>query len=460
MKKCFLACFVENYNSICFLVNYLCSLFFILFFYSSLSLLAFPGEHGKRYALVIGINRYESEAIHPLKKAVNDAEAVADVLREKAGFERVITMTDEKDYRQNHYPRKENIDEVLDELLEDVYPDDFLVIFFSGHGISDANKNNYLVAVDARPGKMFEKSIRISNILAKIEKRKIQRSLLILDSCRTAFSTAKNVNDFRFQVYDSSEITAILYSTELGLMSYENSRTDYGVFTRFFLAGVKGEGDLDCDGSVGLWELYRYLVQRMRDFAMETGLYQKPYLEAKKPIYGNITLTRVGKSACRKDFDPEIIDWQIGESLSNLSRTFFDVTIPGLYQKRYRKRSADYLLFGVFLGGLWVYENNRGYRAAADSYDTRVLTGFVLPYPLDVATYGLIQEDKQKANDYATRSLQGSVFLGFLYLYHFYDFYNEEKRRNFSADNRWFFHYSSKEDRKQYAISYHHILDW
>lgn len=44
------------------------------------------GKLGTYRALIIGINDYEDKKIPDLKTAINDARAMAEVLREKYGF--------------------------------------------------------------------------------------------------------------------------------------------------------------------------------------------------------------------------------------------------------------------------------------------------------------------------------------------------------------------------------------
>ncbi|MEP1080385.1 caspase family protein [Leptolyngbya sp. PL-A3] len=60
----------------------------------------------KRYALVIGIGEYDSPSLGNLSKPVNDARAVAEILRSHGDFQEVTLLTGTKakpgwvDYRQ------------------------------------------------------------------------------------------------------------------------------------------------------------------------------------------------------------------------------------------------------------------------------------------------------------------------------------------------------------------------
>ncbi|HET8910169.1 MAG TPA: caspase family protein, partial [Ktedonobacteraceae bacterium] len=83
---------------------------------------------GKRLALVVGVNTTESEILPPLKHALADATAVAEVLQQRCGFTlfEPPLLGDQADSGSLH--------KSILHLARDRGPDDFLLFYFSGHG--------------------------------------------------------------------------------------------------------------------------------------------------------------------------------------------------------------------------------------------------------------------------------------------------------------------------------------
>jgi hypothetical protein len=405
---------------------------FIVFLFSQPVVFAQNNRYfgtGKRYALVIGINNYEDADILSLQKAVNDAEVISKILKEQGGFNHIVTMTDKIEHKNSLYPRKDNIEDTINNMLEEVYPEDLFVLFFSGHGISDLQNQNYLVAVDAHPGRVYKNSIRIEKIIELIKARKIQRSLLIIDACRTGFSRKKDLINAKFQKYDSNEISAILYSTGLGLASYESSQTDYGVFTRFLVSGLKGEADSNCDNHVSLEELNIHLADKMAEFYLTSGLKQKPHLEFKKPLYGSLVLTKASQGACKKSFDPAdsnfSFDFKFLAGLKDAGKTMGFLLLPGLYHTVNGDTSTGkYLLFSTLGGWSYLYDRSIRYNAAVKEYNQGQQVFFLMSYPTNAIHYFSVMDTGRVANVYAANARNSVVFLSLLYAYNAYEMFS------------------------------------
>ena len=132
----------------------------------------------KRLALIIGNNDYQN--IDKLEKARADAKAYATVLREK-GFE----VDDRYDLTFLQLNR------AVAHFVSAIQPGDVAVFAFSGHGWSDGSQN-YLISVDSPNGSDEEElkgittPIRngIDGVLDRIEKRRAQLTVAIIDACR------------------------------------------------------------------------------------------------------------------------------------------------------------------------------------------------------------------------------------------------------------------------------------
>ena len=83
-------------------------LLFILILFSN-AFLSFADENtksGKRWALVIGINNYQSRFIEPLSMPCYDAKLIEDTLKNEGKFDIVIRMTDDIFPSSPKYPSK------------------------------------------------------------------------------------------------------------------------------------------------------------------------------------------------------------------------------------------------------------------------------------------------------------------------------------------------------------------
>src|SRR5437016_6197012 len=103
----------------------------------------------KRWALVIGVDKYADPQISPLKGADNDARTLSDSLVRYAGFPQdqvVLLATNQPAERQ---PTRLNILRRLSNLASVVPKDGLLLISFAGHGLERGGQA-YLIPSDSQ----------------------------------------------------------------------------------------------------------------------------------------------------------------------------------------------------------------------------------------------------------------------------------------------------------------------
>jgi hypothetical protein len=128
-------------------------------------------EFGGYHALVIGINDYEH--LPKLSSAINDASAIADVLRQRYGFKVTMLLNANRDA----------IIRALDKYRAELTPDDNLVIFFAGHSILERELNVcYWFPIDAEPDSQVA-WIPIPLIKRSIRAMVAKHVMVISDSC-------------------------------------------------------------------------------------------------------------------------------------------------------------------------------------------------------------------------------------------------------------------------------------
>lgn len=128
-------------------------------------------EFGRYHALVIGIGNYKH--LPRLKTAVNDAKAVADVLRQDYGFTVKLLLD----------PARDDIVDTLDEYRAALGQADNLLIYYAGHGWVDEDSNRgYWLAADARPNRR-SKWVSNATITDTLKTLQAKHVMVVADSC-------------------------------------------------------------------------------------------------------------------------------------------------------------------------------------------------------------------------------------------------------------------------------------
>lgn len=133
------------------------------------------GKLGAYRALIIGINAYKDKKIPNLKTAVNDAETMAGLLREKYGF-KVQLLLDEQ-------ATKKSIYQALRKLAVSAKPNDSVLIYYAGHGDLDRTYNDgWWIPSDATGGDpiTYLDNFQVQKAIRSMKARHV---LLISDSC-------------------------------------------------------------------------------------------------------------------------------------------------------------------------------------------------------------------------------------------------------------------------------------
>jgi hypothetical protein len=328
--------------------------------------------NSRRFAIIIGINDYQDKGIYDLKKSKNDAKLIAKILEEQGGFDDIYLMTEEQNRNSSLYPNRINIEAKLDYVINQCNSDDLIFFYFSGQGIADPNGSGYLLPIDASVEKSFYTGIKLDEIFRKLNERDLKKSIFFVDASRE--QTAKNSKGYTLETlnsgyYNKTGISAKFFSAKSGDYSYEDNKSEFGVFTKFIAEGLEGKADSNKDGLISLIELIDYVIPNVEDWAYENNKNQKPFGIYKKEIFTNVILTESSqrdtsylvKNAFTKN--PGLFP--------ALLRSFF---IPG-WGQWYRgggEKGLSYFAIFCILGGTAGYFYNP-YADAKKQYDSTVL---------------------------------------------------------------------------------------
>ncbi|MCA9802545.1 MAG: SEL1-like repeat protein, partial [Cyanobacteria bacterium HKST-UBA02] len=202
-----------------------------------------------KWALVVGISKFDNPAIPKLKYSAKDASDFYNYLVNEANFkpDHVRVLLDEK------ATQRRLLSELGSKFLARVVkPDDLVVLYFSTHGSPgqlDVRGRNYLVSYDSDPDDLFATGIEMQKLLDSIQGRVLtDRVLLVLDACHSGFAGPTSKGMSRIGNFDAAELAQgsgqlVICSSQPSERSWESERYDNGVFTHNLLRGLRSQGE-------------------------------------------------------------------------------------------------------------------------------------------------------------------------------------------------------------------------
>jgi hypothetical protein len=201
---------------------------------------------GKRHALLIGANTYQS--LPPLQKAVGDAEALGRALTVYSYDVSVVLN-----------PTRRQMNEAISAFVAKLKPEDTAIVHFSGHGI-EIQQQNFLLPIDvplpatgtsgSGADLIRSESIALADLMARIDASGVGTKIFIIDACRdnpfaargvrsVGSSRGLNINE------PSPGGTFVLYSAGIGEQALdrlsESDQEPTSVYTRTLLKRFSGE---------------------------------------------------------------------------------------------------------------------------------------------------------------------------------------------------------------------------
>ncbi len=254
-------------------------------------------ERPHKWALIVGVNRYEDDDIQNLSCSVADANSIYAVLTapEIGGFApgNVVLLTDETARK----PTRSNVLEALATLADTAEPQDTVLFYFSGHGTEDRG-DGYLLPSDARLATVRWTAVPLQAVLEVRERSGCRVQIVLIDACRRDLEIGQKgqgalSEDMAAALFSDVEGVAVLSSTSPGQASYEDPDSGQSVYTRFVVEGLRGAADAELagngDGLVSVHEAAEYARAHVRSWGMQHGRTQSPRLRLEAG--GEIVLT-------------------------------------------------------------------------------------------------------------------------------------------------------------------------
>lgn len=264
-----------------------------VFLYTLIAQPISAGKEGRKWAVVVGIDKYKNE-ISELHCAVNDAKEFKKALVGTAGFkdDDVFLLTSEESGKRS--PEKGYIVQWLSYVTGESAPGDTFVFFFSGHGI-DMEHESYLLTMEANSfsaDTLDATALKVSDLRKYLGNMKAGTILMFIDACRNDPRSGKGDKDNPLtsgfsknliiaggkQSGGSAQFSATFFSCQVGQRSYEWKDKSMGFFTYYLVNGLKG-GAKDSGGSVTVNSLERYLGHQVAEAVKrEQGSKQEPWV--------------------------------------------------------------------------------------------------------------------------------------------------------------------------------------
>jgi hypothetical protein len=249
------------------------------------------------HALVVGVSRYRHAPEANVPVAVEDARAVAELLKdpEVCGYPpgQVRLLTDED-------ATKAGILAALDELAGRAGEEDTVFLFYCGHGALGTDGEYYLVSHDAHGSAnrvLAGTGVSEAELLAKLKALPAKRTFLVFNACYSgSISTSLDFEepalaarslsaDTSAAMLGSGEGRIILTACRESQKSYFKRGGGLSYFTQALADGLRGGGGVRSNGGfISAYSLYEALYAQVREKSQSLHLEQEPELTVIKGV--------------------------------------------------------------------------------------------------------------------------------------------------------------------------------
>ncbi|MEM6502023.1 MAG: GUN4 domain-containing protein [Cyanobacteria bacterium P01_C01_bin.89] len=266
---------------------------------------------GKKFALLVGVGDYaEDSGIEPLSTPVENVKALAAVLEDEAvgGFDEVTMLPN---------PTLGEMAQSVSALVYGRAPDDLLLLYFSGHGLTDETGRLYFSNCATRkyPNGTLDKGTAMGAATLKdLLSSPIHRRVVIVLDCCFAGAFGEGVltmDDGRIELEAAlgGQGRVVLAAADSRGYALEESGKELSVYTRYVHEGLK-TGAAAKEGSewISVRMLHDYVVRRVR----QGGYAMRPQIFVEQDGCGiYVARAKVGdpelryRRECEKYFDEE-----------------------------------------------------------------------------------------------------------------------------------------------------------
>ncbi|WP_198658925.1 tetratricopeptide repeat protein [Winogradskyella tangerina] len=225
---------------------------------------------GTKRAVIVGVSDYNSDDLK-LNYADNDAALFKNYLKDIEGLkDENISLLINKDAVAL------NVTLELKKQFNASAEGDILYIYFAGHGdvVDDfGEQEGFLLAADASAKQEYYSGgtiplDRINTIIKNLSKKGV-RVILILDACRSGFTSEKSAQTNMGTIQAMFQNSTKILSCGENELSHEGSDVKHGYFTYYLIKGLANNADINNDASITYRELGDYLYDNVNKVVTE-----------------------------------------------------------------------------------------------------------------------------------------------------------------------------------------------
>ena len=215
----------------------------------------------RKIALLIGVSEY-GEGIPSLSAPLNDVAALKLVLEnpKMGGFDEAKTLT-------NPDPTAMRI--AVQQIFAVCSKEDLVLLFFSGHGITDDNNKLYFATKGTSKNLYKATSVPASFVQDISLECYAKRQAIILDCCFSgAFAAGWQNKSIGLDLERElgAEGRVVLTSSTATQKSFQQEDGEFSLYTQYILEGITtGAADKDSDGKIYAQELHEYAKAKVQE---------------------------------------------------------------------------------------------------------------------------------------------------------------------------------------------------
>ena len=251
-------------------------------------------RYTKKWAIVVGINKYKDENITDLDLAVSDAETIKKLLKDSYSFDKIYSAYDEN-------TNFENLRALISDTLKNVGANDLVIFYFAGHGDQVTNMEGkevgFLLPHDAKLGS-DSKNISMDYLRRQSLMSPAKHILFIIDVCygglgiveKSSINYDTQENSINFEALKNKTNKR---SRNIIAAGGKHEQAVDGLFTRILKNGLKSAADYNNDMYITSTELGLYLKKVVSEDAKnEYNFKQNPQFGSLKVDRGEIVFER------------------------------------------------------------------------------------------------------------------------------------------------------------------------
>lgn len=223
---------------------------------------------GKRIALLIGSSEFpkDNKNLHSLKCPLNDIKGVAEVLSapDKGAFDVVKLFPNKPHYK---------VYEELELALAEASRDDFVLIYYSGHGWTDFEGKLYLTFFNSNTKTIRASALKFDDLYDSVcdGAKQVRKIVIILDCCyagavKRSLTKGGAIQRELERLANDATGMVIMTATGENQTAKEGKEGKYSVFTKHWINGIlNSEADSFSKGVITVNDLASYVHKKVTE---------------------------------------------------------------------------------------------------------------------------------------------------------------------------------------------------